>query len=111
MDSFELADVLAEHSRSDSLYYEFFRTPALSLGLYVLSAGATDPQSPHTEDEVYYVVKGSGMVQVEGEDRAVTAGSMVYVGQDVQHQFHSITEDLTLLVFFAPAHRSSAAAG
>ena len=111
MDSFELADVLAEHSRSDHLYYEFFRAPALSLGVYVLPAGAADPQSPHTEDEVYYVVKGRGMVQVEGEDRAVTAGSMVYVGQDVQHQFHSITEDLTLLVFFAPAHRSSAVAG
>ena len=111
MDSFELADVLAEHSRLDRLYYEFFRAPALSLGLYVLPAGAADPQSPHTEDEVYYVVKGRGMVQVEGEDRAVTAGSMVYVGQDIQHQFHSITEDLTLLVFFAPARQSRAAAG
>ena len=111
MDSFELADILAEHSRSDSLYYEFFRTPALSLGLYVLPAGSADPQSPHTEDEVYYVVNGSGMIQVAGEDRAVAAGSMVYVGQDVQHQFHSITEDLTLLVFFAPARRSSAASG
>ena len=111
MDSFELADVLAEHRRSNRLYYEFFQTPALSLGLYVLPAGATDPQSPHTEDEVYYVVKGRGMVQVEGEDRAVAAGSMVYVGQDVQHHFHSITEDLTLLVFFAPARRSSTASG
>ena len=76
MDSFELADVLAEHSRSNRLYYEFFQAPALSLGLYVLPAGAADPQSPHTEDEVYYVVNGSGMIQVGGEDRAVTAGSM-----------------------------------
>ena len=103
MDSFKLSDVLAEHSRLDRLYYEFFRATALSLGLYVLPAGAADPQSPHTEDEVYYVVSGTGMVQVEGEDRAVAAGSIVYVGHDVQHQFHSITEDLTLLVFFAPA--------
>ena len=66
MDSFELADVLADHSRSDRLYYEFFRAPALSLGLYVLPAGAADPQSPHTEDEVYYVVNGSGLGQMTG---------------------------------------------
>ena len=105
MDSFELANVLAEHSRSDRLYYEFFRAPALSLGLYVLPAGAADPQSPHAEDEVYYVVSGNGMVQVDGEDRVVAAGSMVYVGRQVSHRFHSITEDLTLLVFFAPARR------
>ena len=111
MDSFKLADVLAEHRRSNRLYYEFFQAPALSLGLYVLPAGSADPQSPHTEDEVYYVVNGSGMIQVAGEDRSVAAGSMIYVGQDVQHQFHSITEDLTLLVFFAPARRSSTASG
>ena len=111
MDSFELADVIAEHSRLDRLYYEFFRAPALSLGMYVLPTGAADPQSPHTEDEVYYIVRGSGMVQVDGEDRAVAAGSIVYVGRGVSHRFHSITNDLTLLVFFAPAQRSSPAAG
>ena len=111
MDSFEFADVLAEHARSGERYHEFFRAPRLSLGIYILPAGQPDPQLPHKEDEVYYVVSGSGIVQVEGEDRAVAAGSMVYVGQDVQHQFHSITEDLTLLVFFAPARRSSTASG
>ena len=111
MDAFELADVIAEHSRLDRLYYEFFRVPALSMGLYVLPEGTADPQSPHTEDEVYYVVSGSGMVQVDGEDRAVTAGSIVYVGREASHRFHSITEDLTLLVVFAPARPSNPAAG
>ena len=111
MDSFEIADVLAEHSRLDRLYYEFFRAQALSLGLYVLPAGTADPQSPHPEDEVYYVVSGSGMVQVDGEDQALAAGSIVYVGREVSHRFHSITEELTLLVFFAPPLRSLAANG
>ena len=111
MDSFELADVIADHSRLDRLYYEFIRAPPLSMGLYVLPAGAADPQQPHTEDEVYYVVSGSGTVQVDGEDRAVAAGSIVYVTRQVPHRFHSITEDLTLLVFFAPARQSSPSAG
>ena len=111
MDYFNIAEVISEHSRLDRLYHEFFRSPALSLGLYVLPAGAEDPQSPHTEDEVYYVVSGSGMVQVDGEDRTVAAGSIVYVAREVSHRFHSITEDLTLLVFFAPARQSGPAAG
>ena len=95
----------------DRLYYEFFRAPAISMGLYVLPAGAADPQSPHTEDEAYYVVSGSGTVQVDGEDRAVAAGSIIYVGREISHRFHSITEDLTILVIFAPARQSSPAAG
>ena len=109
MNAYELADVIARHGQAGQLYHEFFRAESLSLGLYVLPAGQPDPQRPHAEDEVYYVVSGSGVVQVDGEDRAVQAGSMVYVAHSVEHRFHSITEDLTLIVFFAPARRSRAA--
>lgn len=110
MDAFEIEDVIAEHGRSGQLYHEFLRAPRLSLGVYVLTAGHPDPQTPHTEDEVYYVVKGKGAITVDGEERPVTAGSMVYVGVGVDHRFHSITEDLTILVLFAPPRRSGAAA-
>ena len=111
MDAYELADVLDQHTSLGGLYYELFRASSLSLGMYVLPAGETDPQHPHTEDEVYYVVSGRGSIQVDGEERAVAAGSMVYVGREVPHRFHSITEDLTILVFFAPARQSIPAAG
>ena len=72
-------------------------------GLYVLEAGATDPQGPHTEDEVYYIVSGRGQIRVGDEDRAVTAGSVVFVGADVEHRFHDIEEQLVILVVFGPA--------
>jgi mannose-6-phosphate isomerase-like protein (cupin superfamily) len=76
------------------------------MGVYVLPAGGTDPQSPHTEDEVYYVVRGKAQIRVENEDRLVQAGSIVYVAKNVEHRFHSIEEELTVLVFFAPAEYS-----
>ena len=57
-----------------------------------------------TEDEVYYVISGNGQVKVADEDRAVQAGSVVFVAAGVAHHFHAIAEDLTILVFFAPAH-------
>lgn len=95
-------------TRSRERYHEFLRVPALSAGLYVLGVGATDPQRPHQEDEIYYVTSGRGMIRVGGEDRPVEAGSVVYVPPRVAHRFHSITEELRLLVVFAPAETTPA---
>jgi mannose-6-phosphate isomerase-like protein (cupin superfamily) len=77
------------------------------MGLYVLPAGGVDPQSPHTEDEIYYVVSGKAQIKVADEDRVVQAGSVVYVAKNVEHRFHSIEEELTVIVFFAPAEYSN----
>lgn len=103
MDAFELADLLAARGASGRLYHEFIRTHDLSVGVYVLHAGATDPQGPHTEDEAYYVISGRATIRVGDEDRPVQAGSVVFVGADVAHRFHDIEEDLTVLVVFGPA--------
>lgn len=106
MQAFELAQLISQRESSSKLYLEFLKVPDLSMGLYVLPAGGTDPQSPHTEDEVYYVVSGRAQIKVADEDRDVQAGAIVYVAKNVEHRFHSIKEELTLLVFFAPAEYS-----
>ena len=100
---FEIADLVAAREASGEAWNEFLRVPTLSMGVYALAAGAEDPQTPHDQDEVYYVVSGRGVLQVEDADRPVQAGSIVYVEANADHRFHSITEDLTTLVFFAPA--------
>ena len=56
------------------------------------------------------VVSGRGVISVAGEDRPVGPGSVVFVGAKVEHNFHSITEDITIFVVFAPAQGSSAQA-
>jgi mannose-6-phosphate isomerase-like protein (cupin superfamily) len=103
MDAWELSDVEAIRAGAGRLYEEFLRVPDLSAGLYVLEAGATDPQSPHTEDELYYVVRGRGRVTVGEEAREVGPGSLVFVAARVQHRFHDVVERLELLVVFGPA--------
>jgi mannose-6-phosphate isomerase-like protein (cupin superfamily) len=103
MNAFEISQLIIEQQRSGASYLEFLRVPTLSVGLYSLPADGVDPQRPHTEDEVYYVVEGRGYIRVEAEDRAVEAGTVVFVAANVEHHFHSISEDLKLLVFFAPA--------
>jgi mannose-6-phosphate isomerase-like protein (cupin superfamily) len=107
MHAFELDELVARREQTGKLYLEFLNAPDLSMGVYQLSAGGTDPQSPHTEDEVYYVVRGKAQIRVADEDRRVQTGSIVYVAKNVEHRFHSIEEDVTLLVFFAPAEYSS----
>ena len=103
MQAFELAQLISQQQSSDKLYLEFLRVPDLSMGLYVLPAGGTDQQSPHTEDEVYYVVSGRAKIKVGEAECDVEAGSIVYVAKKVEHRFHSIEEKLEILVFFAPA--------
>ena len=106
MEAFDLNGLLEQHRQQGRLYLEFLRQPSLSMGLYVLAAGANDPQQPHTEDEVYYIAAGQGLIEVNGEDQAVGPGSIVFVAANVKHHFHSIKEPLQIIVFFAPAEYS-----
>jgi len=107
MQAYELSRLISEREAKDKLYLEFLKVPDLSMGLYTLPAGGKDPQSPHTEDEIYYVVSGRARILVADEDREVQAGSIVYVAKNIAHHFHSIEEPITVLVFFAPAEYSN----
>lgn len=103
---FTLSDLMATREQSGELYHEFLRVPAMSVGIYQLAADSVDPQEPHTEDELYYIAQGRAQIRVDGEDMPIEAGSLVFVAANVEHRFHAITEDLTVLVFFAPAEYS-----
>lgn len=99
----DIDEIEKQRVQSGKMYRQFLRVPAMSAGLYVLSAGAKDVQRPHHEDEIYYVIRGKGRFHVGDEDRAVSAGSVLFVAAEVEHRFYDITEELTVLVFFAPA--------
>jgi mannose-6-phosphate isomerase-like protein (cupin superfamily) len=86
-------------------YLEFLRVPAMSAGVYVLPKGGADPQNPHREDEMYYVVRGHARMQVGSEHGEVRAGSVIFVEAELEHRFYDIEEELELLVFFAPAEQ------
>ncbi len=107
MQAFELTQLISQREASNKPYLEFLKVADLSMGLYILPADGVDPQLPHTEDEVYYVASGKAQIQVDNENRPVQAGSIVYVAKNVEHRFHSIEEELTVIVFFAPAEYSN----
>ncbi len=105
MEAFEIPELDPQPRDSEGHgYIDFFASEKLSVGLSMWPRDTTDRQQPHTEDEVYYVVSGRGAIRVGDEDRPVKPGSLVFVAAGVEHRFHSIEEDLRVLVFWAPPH-------
>jgi len=96
---FQLDELQADRSRS---YAEFLRRPGISMGIYHIPAGGKDPQHPHDADEVYVVLAGHAVLEVEGERVPVGPGRIVSVDRGADHRFTDAEEDLSVLVVFAP---------
>jgi quercetin dioxygenase-like cupin family protein len=103
MQSHELQDLLKQVAAGNQRYLEFLRHPSMSMGVYRLAAGDTDRQSPHKQDEIYYVISGKAKLRVKEEVQPIQAGSILFVAAGDEHKFTEIEEELNLLVFFAPA--------
>lgn len=106
----QIDEVRAMRALGGRLYEEFLRKPSMSAGLYELPAGSVDPQQPHTEDELYFVIAGCATFECSGKRRPVGPHETIFVEAHAPHRFVDITADLTVLVVFAPA-KSSGVAG
>jgi mannose-6-phosphate isomerase-like protein (cupin superfamily) len=102
---FHIDDLERQRATADNRYLEFLRVPAMSAGVYVLPKGGTDPQKPHREDEMYYVMKGRARMQIGSDHAEVRSGSVIFVEAELEHRFYDIEEELDVLVFFAPAEQ------
>ncbi|NJP42959.1 cupin domain-containing protein [Actinacidiphila epipremni] len=102
MKSFRLDDLDAERAANQGAYLRFLKERQMSAGLYALRAGESDPQTPHAQDEIYFVVSGRAALTVGDETQTVARGSVVYVPAGTPHRFHHITEDLRVMVVFSP---------
>jgi len=100
---FEFSELLA---RSPERYLEFVRVSGFKVGIYVLERGGTDLQTPHSEDEVYYVVTGKAKMRTDSvgtfNSFDVNAGTIIFVPARMHHSFYDISERLAVLVFFGP---------
>jgi mannose-6-phosphate isomerase-like protein (cupin superfamily) len=80
-------------------YEVVHQSAGLELGVYVLVAPEPDRQQPHEDDEVYIVLEGSGLLDVENEQVPVREGSAVFVEAGADHRF-SAYEHLCVFVIF-----------
>ncbi|ADB29325.1 Cupin 2 conserved barrel domain protein [Kribbella flavida DSM 17836] len=85
-------------------FAEHLRTESLSVGTYSIPAGGVDDQAPHREDEIYVVTSGRASIVTPGGAEPVGPGDVLFVPAGEPHHFAEVTEDLALLVFFAPPY-------
>jgi mannose-6-phosphate isomerase-like protein (cupin superfamily) len=71
----------------------------LEIGVYVLVAPEPDRQQPHEDDEVYIVLEGTGVLDVEGRRVELREGHALFVPAGAEHRFSGY-ESLSLLVIF-----------
>ena len=77
-------------------------SPGLELGVYVLVAPEPDRQQPHSDDEVYVVLEGSGTLEVEGERAELSEGHAIFVPAGAEHRFVGYEQLAVLVVFERP---------
>jgi mannose-6-phosphate isomerase-like protein (cupin superfamily) len=88
----------------EPVYVTHMASSQLSVGTYSIPRGGVDDQSPHAEDEIYVVTSGQAGFEGPWGRVVVGPGSVLYVPAGEEHRFVDVTEDLTLLVIFAPPY-------
>jgi len=92
-----------ERLRSAGGGYEVVHeSPGLELGVYVLVAPEPDRQQPHSDDEIYIVLEGTGVLEVGDENVPAEVGKAIFVEAGVEHRFTAY-EQLAVLVIFERA--------
>ncbi len=99
-------DIIKQTEAKKENYGVFMRIPSISSGVYSLKKGATDEQTPHTKDEIYYIIKGKAKIAVGTETYDVKEGSLVFVEAYKEHKFYDITEDLAVVVVFSAEQKA-----
>jgi mannose-6-phosphate isomerase-like protein (cupin superfamily) len=94
---------------TSSHWAEHLEVPDLSCGTYSLPAGGSDPQTPHTEDEIYLVARGTATLWTPTGAARLRAGDVAFVPAGEEHRFVDIVEDFAAVVVFGPAEYARAA--
>jgi mannose-6-phosphate isomerase-like protein (cupin superfamily) len=97
--AFEISAVRERLREAGGGYEVVHESAGVEIGVYVLVAPEPDRQQPHDDDEIYVVLEGAGVLQVEGAEVAVREGSAVFVEAGADHRFTAY-ENLSVLVVF-----------
>lgn len=96
---FDVESVKRRLAEAGGGYEVVHDSPGLEIGVYVLVAPEPDRQQPHEDDEVYIVLEGTGVLDVEGTRLELREGNAAFVPAGADHRF-SAYEHLAVLVIF-----------
>ena len=95
-----LEKVITDLDTANEYFLNVFRSKALDVGILRLRKGETDTQEPHPVDEVYFVIEGTGHIEIEDKMKPVNRADFIFVPANVHHRFVVGNKDLIVLYFF-----------
>jgi mannose-6-phosphate isomerase-like protein (cupin superfamily) len=98
---FELQDLVKQLDKEENYFIDFLKIRHLEAGIIVLHPGEEDIQEPHSADELYCVIEGSGLIELDKSKKPVKRGSIIFVPAGLRHKFCGNKEDLVVLYMFA----------
>lgn len=98
---FDTKKYLKDLAKGKSYFHTFLNRKNIAAGILRLAPGQEDTQAPHESDEVYYVVKGDGFLNIGGKDYAISEGMSYFVAKNIEHQFHGNMQELVVVYFFS----------
>jgi mannose-6-phosphate isomerase-like protein (cupin superfamily) len=98
---FEMQDLVKQLEKEGGYFLDFLKVRDLEAGIIVLHPGEKDTQEPHSADELYYVIEGTGFIELGKTNKPVKKGSIIFVPAGLHHKFYGNKEDLVVLYMFA----------
>ena len=98
---FGLESIVSDVRKQGGYFADFLKVRHIEAGVIVLKPGQKDTQAPHDSDELYYVVRGSGFIQLAADNMGIGPGSIVFVPAKMKHRFCGNKDELVVLYVFA----------
>ena len=93
---FDLDTFLSNFPKS-RYFIDVMDTPTMAVGIINLKKDQEDTQQPHTSDEIYYIISGRGIIEIDGIKNKVNPGKIIYIPKKIHHSFHAISNELIVL--------------
>ena len=74
----------------------------LSMHYWLLKKDNKDTQNPHFQDEIYFILEGSGKIKIGENTINIKKGDVIFVPAYKEHHFLHLDSDLRILIFFGP---------
>ena len=96
-----LAEAQAKRPPPDNLAVPILRCADLEVEFY--APAGSDPQTPHTRDELYVIASGTGWFHSGEQRQAFHPGTLLFVPAGIRHHFAEFSTDFSAWVmFFGP---------
>ena len=94
-------DTFLSNCPKSRYFIDVMNTSTMEVGIIKLKKDQEDTQQPHVSDEIYYVISGSGTIEIDGIRNEVNPGKIIYIPKRIRHSFHAISNELVILYILA----------